>query len=424
MTTSAGIAAEGAAIRRRLPVAALLAANTISLAGNAITALAIPWYVLETTGSAARVGLVGFCAALPAVLAAFFGGAVVDRLGFKRSSIASDLLSGVTVALVPLLHQTVGLPFGGLLGLVFLGALLDAPGVTARQALFPDLVGLAGMRLEGANAAYQTVQRLSQFLGPALAGILIALLGASNVLWLDAATFAVSAGLIAASVPGTRSDPARGADAPGRAQAGSRYLAETLAELRFLWQDRLLRTLAMAVAVTNALDAPLFTVAVPVYARDVFGSATALGLMEAGFGAGAVTGALAFAGVGHRLPRRPAFVAGFALLSLPLWILATAPSLPVAVVANALVGLVAGPINPILMTVRQERVPAAMRGRVFGTFTAIALVAMPAGILLGGLVVERAGFAATIAVIAGGYLLASGAMLLAPVLRDMDRPRS
>ncbi len=175
-------ATKAPATRRRLPVAALLAANTVSLAGNALTAIAIPWFVLETTGSAARVGLVGFSAAVPAVLAAFFGGAIVDRLGFKQSSVVSDLLSGVTVALIPLLHQTVGLPFAGLLGLVFLGALLDAPGVTARQALFPDLVALAGIRLEGANAAYQTVHRLSQLLGPALAGVLIALLGASNVL--------------------------------------------------------------------------------------------------------------------------------------------------------------------------------------------------------------------------------------------------
>ena len=408
-------------IPQRLPVMALLLANTISLAGNALTALAIPWFVLETTGSAARVGLVGFCAALPAVLAAFFGGTVVDRLGFKRSSVAADLLSGLTVALVPLLHQTVGLPFGGLLGLVFLGALLDAPGFTARQALFPDLASLAGLRLERANAAYQTVQRLAQLIGPALAGVLIALLGASNVLWVDAATFAVSAGLIAAGVPGCRAAPMTRPEEASRPRPGRRYLTETLTGLRFLWRDRLLRTLAVAVAVTNALDAPLFAVALPVYALEVFGSATALGLMEAGFGAGAVTGALAFATIGHRLPRRPAFIGGFALLSLPLWVLATAPSLPVAVIASALVGLVAGPINPILMTVRQERVPVALRGRVFGTFTAIALVAMPAGMLLGGVVVERAGFEASIAAIAVGYLLASGAMLLAPALQSMNR---
>ncbi len=238
---------------------------------------------------------------------------------------------------------------------------------------------------------------------------------------MDAATFAISATLIAACVPGLGSDPTTSSAAPGRPRPGSRYLAETLAGLRFLWQDRLLRTLAVAVAVTNALDAPIFAVALPVYARDIFGSATALGLMEAGFGTGAVTGAVAFGTIGHRLPRRLAFVGGFALVSLPLWILATTPSLQVAVAANALVGLVAGPINPILMTVRQERVPAPLRGRVFGTFTAIALVAMPAGMLLGGVVVEHIGFAASMAVIAGGYLLASGAMLLAPALRDMDR---
>ncbi|MBL8127976.1 MAG: MFS transporter, partial [Chloroflexia bacterium] len=107
--------------------------------GNQLTALAIPWFVLATTGSAASAGLVGVAAVLPAVLAAFLGGAVVDRLGPKRTSIVADVLSGVAIALIPLLYVSVGLPFAVLLVLVFLGALLDTPGVTARLALLPEV---------------------------------------------------------------------------------------------------------------------------------------------------------------------------------------------------------------------------------------------------------------------------------------------
>ena len=71
------------------------------------------------------MGLVGFFTALPTVIAAFFGGAIVDRVGHKQMSIVSDVASGVTVALIPLLYGTIGLEFWALLVLVFLSALLD-----------------------------------------------------------------------------------------------------------------------------------------------------------------------------------------------------------------------------------------------------------------------------------------------------------
>ena len=137
----------------RLPRVALLGADAVSLVGNSLTGLAIPWFVLETTGSAARTGLVAFAGLVPTVLAAFFGGALVDRLGFKRTSVAADLASGLSVAAIPLLAHTAGLAFWHLVALTFLGALLDAPEGTARGGLLPDLAAAAAVPLERANAA-------------------------------------------------------------------------------------------------------------------------------------------------------------------------------------------------------------------------------------------------------------------------------
>ncbi len=399
----------------RTPVIALLGPNAVSLAGNVLAALAIPWFVLETTGSAARTGLVGFFTIVPTVLAAFFGGGLVDRLGARRTSILADLLSGVTVALVPLLHQTVGLPFAGLLGLVFLGALFDAPGGTARTVLFPDVVERAGMRLERGNATYQAIQRFSQLLGPVLAGLLIAGFGASNALWVDAASFAVSAGLVAMAVPARVST--------GPAQVRGRYLDEIRAGWSFLRSDRLVRTLVGAIAVTNLLDAAVTAVVLPVYVRDAYGSARALGLVFAAFGAGAVASSLAFGAVGHRLPRRTTFVLAFVAVGLPLWVLVAMPPLAVVVASRVVVGLAAGPINPILMTVLQERVPTELRGRVFGTLTAAVLVAAPAGVILAGYVIEGVGLQAVLAVIAAGYVVTTGSLWFNPAVREMDAPR-
>src|SRR5579863_8070068 len=186
---------------RRLPLYALYAANAISRVGDVLTLLALPWFTLQTTGSLTKTGLVGFCATVAVAFTAFFGGALVDRVGFRRVSVASDLVSAVCVALVPALYFTVGLRFWELLVLVFLSGLGTTPGTTARSALVPDLAELAGARLERVSAATDGVSRIATFFGAPLAGVLIAVIGASNLLWVDAATFAASAALIGALVP-------------------------------------------------------------------------------------------------------------------------------------------------------------------------------------------------------------------------------
>ena len=188
-------------VSQRVPLWTMLAASAVSNVGNVLTLVAIPWFVLQTTGSASKTGLVAAMTALPAVLAGVFGGTIVDRVGFKPMSIAADLASGVSVALIPLLDRTLGIQFWELLLLVFLGALFDAPGSTARQSLLPDLAELAGTSLERANAAFNGIQRSSLLIGPPLAGVLIALFSASNVLWVDAATFAFSALAFALAIP-------------------------------------------------------------------------------------------------------------------------------------------------------------------------------------------------------------------------------
>lgn len=86
-------------------------ANAISLVGNQLALLALPWFVLQTTGSPARVGLTGATEAAGIILSAFFGGALVDRTGFRRSSIIADLAGGAAIALIPLLDLTLGLAF-------------------------------------------------------------------------------------------------------------------------------------------------------------------------------------------------------------------------------------------------------------------------------------------------------------------------
>jgi MFS family permease len=397
--------------RTRLPLAALLTADAISLTGNAMTYVAVPWFVLETTGSATLTGITAALTFLPTVLASFFGGAIVDRLGFRRMSIVSDLLSGATVAAIPLLHVTIGIEFWQLIALVFLGALFDAPGTTARRSLLPDLVALTSTRLERATGIAGAIQRGSLLVGAPAAGVLIGAVGATNVLWLDAATFALSALLVAKAVPVPAARPAT--------ERPSRYLADLLEGVRFIRRDRVVRAVVLTVLLTNFLDAPI-PVVFPVFALEAFGSATELGAMYGVFGGAALAGSLAYSAVGHRFPRRQTFVFSFFLAALPYLALSTIPSLPATLVLMAAWGLAIGPINPVLAAVSYERVPASMRGRVFGVATAGAYLAIPAGAFLGGVVVDAVGVGPTLLGIGVCYLAVTGAGLVNPAFREMD----
>jgi MFS family permease len=399
--------------RSRLPILALFAADTVSLAGNAMALVAIPWFVLEEHGSPGLAGAALFFTFLPTAIAAFLGGAIVDRLGFRTTSVVADVASGASVAVIPLLHVTMGIELWQLFALVFLGALLDAPGGTARRSLLPDVAELAGMRLERATGISQAIQRGSLLVGGPLAGVLIATLDAPTVLWLDAATFAVSAALVAAVVP----RPARAEEPAERAG----YVAELVEGLHFVWHDRLIRAVVLTVLVTNFLDAPL-PILLQVLARETFGSAVDLGLMLGTFGGFALLGSLVFSAIGHRLPRRRTFVLCFFLAAFPYVALAALPSLPVTLVLMAGWGLASGPINPLLATAAYERIPASMRGRVFGATTAGAWMSIPLGALLGGVVVEAIGIAATLLGIGVCYLVVTGYGLVNPAFRELDRP--
>jgi predicted MFS family arabinose efflux permease len=397
--------------RTKLPLVALLAADAISLTGNAMGFVAIPWFVLETTGSPTLTGVVAALTFAPTVIAAFFGGAIVDRLGFRFTSVVADVLSGVTVAAIPLLHVTVGIELWQLLVLVFFGALFDAPGATARRSLLPDLVALSGTRLERATGINGAIQRGSMMVGAPIAGLLVAWLGATNVMWVDAATFAVSALLVARAVP--RVAPHTNGEDPGK------YLADLMVGLRFIGRDPLMRALTITVLITNFLDAP-FPVVFPVFAKEAFGSAVHLGLMIGVFGGCALLSSLAFSAIGHRLPRRQTFVFSFLLAALPWLGFSLLPSLPVTLALMAVWGLAAGPLNPVLATVAYERVPPHLRGRVLGATFAGAYLAIPAGAVLGGVVIEQIGVGATLFAIGACYLAVTAAGVFNPTLRAMD----
>ena len=399
--------------RDRRSLITLLSAGFISQTGNQMLHLAIPWFVLQTTGSVAKTGLTAFFSLLPVVLAGFFGGPLVDRLGLKRTSITADLASGAAVAAIPLLHATVGLDFWQLLILVFVGALLDSPGTTARMSLLPHVAERAGTTLDRATSLHDAVNRASWLAGPPIAGGLIATIGAQNVLWVDAASFLVSALLVWTGVPDERQETEVPDDLP--------YLQSLREGIRFVLKDRLLMVVILTVTVTNILDAIISFVLLPAYFNRIADSAVGFGLTVGAFGAGALLGALAYGAVGSRFSRRWVFIVAFLMVSVRAFPYLAIPPLPILIGWMLLSGLGSGPLNPILSSAELAKTPPHMRGRVVGAITAIAWGAMPLGVLAGGYLVETIQVRPALAVVGGIYVLTTLSLIFNPGVRDLDR---
>ncbi len=406
----------------RLPLIGLLAGHTVSLTGNVLTLIALPLYVLAETGSATATGVAGFVATLPVVIGGPLGGVLVDRFGYRRSSVAADLVSAVTIGAVPVLDRTFGLPLWLLLALVFVSGLLDTPGQTARSALVPDVANAAGIPLERAVGWFEATDRAARLMGALLAGFLVAAFGALPVLAIDAGTFVISSTLVAFLVP-RQFDLESRSHQEGMDDSAPRSYWRQLAEgFQFIAREPLLRAVVLLVVVTNLFDAAKFTVLQPVYAQRELGGALALGLLVAGMGAGALLGSLVFSAVGHRLPRRRTFVIAFALAGAPPYF-AMAAGMPLSalLVVSVLSGFAAGAINPIIGTIELERVPAGMRARVFGLIGAGCWAAMPLGALIAGVSVERIGMTPTLVAVGAAYLVVTLMPLLGGPWRQMDR---
>ncbi|WP_137989083.1 MFS transporter [Streptomyces vilmorinianum] len=402
----------------RAPLASVLAANAISVTGNSLTLIGVPWFALDTTGSPGKAGLVAFCAAAPVVVSAIAGGPVIDRIGRRRVSVVSDVVCALALAAIPLLHRAGVLEFWMLCALMAVTGLFHAPGETARHVLVPDLARRAGTPLPRAASLYDAVSRGARMAGAALAGVLVALVGADTVLYVDAVTFGLSALLVLAGLRRLHAaDPVRGAEPLSLAG----YRADLREGYAFVFRTRLLLATMVMVMITNGLSQSWSAVLLPVHAREELGGPAAQGLLHAVFGGCALAGALLYGAVGHRFPRRAVFTAGFLLCGAPPYVVAalTGTVAPL-LVTMAAAGFGAGVLNPILTTVFYETVPEKLRSRVGGASTAGVLLATPIGGLAAGFLVERAGLTATLLTLGGVYFLATLAPVVFPSWRGMD----
>ncbi|MFJ7095878.1 MFS transporter [Streptomyces mirabilis] len=392
----------------------MLASTSVSLIGTRVSLVALPWFVLVTSGSAARTGLIAFCELLPFVVGKALSGPLIDRLGPRTFSICSDAGSAALVGMVPLLHHLNKLSFGALLALVAAIGLARSGADTAKRTLMPDIAATAGLPLGRAVGLHGTLDRIAATAGSALAGGLIAATGPMVGLVVDAASFAVAAALTLTTAP-----------RPARAAERGNYLAQLREGATCLSQDRLLRSIVLIVAVTNLLDTMPGALLIPVWAKNSGAGPMAIGLVGTALGGAAILGAACATVWVHRLPQRPTLLWAFSIAGAPRFlILALDVPLWCVLCVYAVSGFAKGFVNPILNTAILERTPKHLLGRVGALISAVADAGLPLGGMLAGLGVSVLGLAPTLLVTAGAYAATTAVAGVSRGWREFTRDRT
>lgn len=398
--------------RRFAPLTLLGVATLLSATGNGIVVVALPWLVLEQTGRATDAAIVAGAATVPLLLASLLTGTVVDRFGRRRTALVSDALSALSVAAIPVLAATVGLSVPLLAALAALGAVFDPAGISARESMLPAATRAAGWSLDRANSLYEANYNLAYLIGPGVGGVLIAAVGPENTLWVTSACFVLSL----VTVAFLRLEHA---GRPDRSTRPASLWAGTLEGLRFVWRDRLLRTLALVDMVIVALFLPIESVLLPTYFTGLDAPAR-LGWVMMSLSVGGLVGALAYGAFASRLRRRTLMLVAVTVLGAATIGMAFLPPLGVLVLLGILIGLAYGPVGPIANWAMQTRSPEHMRGRVVGVMTSTAYAAGPAGILVAGPLIDATGVRTTFFALALPMVGVAAVCFALPVLRELD----
>jgi H+ antiporter protein len=401
---------------KRGPLFTIFFAALMAGAGNGITIVAFPWLVLQRNGSALDASIVAMAGTIPLLVATLIAGAAVDYLGRKRVSMISDALSALSVAAVPVLVLTFGVHVVNvavLAGLAALGALFDPAGMTARETMLPEAAARAGWTLDRANSVYEAVFNLSYIVGPGIGGLMIAALGGVNTMWVTAGAFVLS--ILAISTLRLE-----GAGTPNRNALPEGVWAGVVEGLRFVWNNKVLRTLAIVDLAATGLYMPMESVLFPKYFTDRNEPAQ-LGWALMALSVGGLVGALSYAVLSKYSKRRTVMLTAVLTLGVAMTIIAFLPPLPLILVLCAIVGFVYGPIAPIYNYVMQTRAPQHLRGRVVGVMGSLAYAAGPLGLVLAGPLADAAGLHATFLALSLPMLVLGVVAVFLSGLRELDR---
>lgn len=400
----------------------------ISLLGDQFYIVALPWLVLQLTGDALATGTVLALAGVPRAVFMLLGGAVTDRLSARSVMLASNVLRLVLVTFLAVLVLTNSIALWMLYVFALIFGLVDAFFFPASSAIIPQIVQLDD--LQAANSLYQATAQLSYFLGPVIAGAMIALLGsgaraAGGEAMPDlrgiGVSFAVDAVSFLASAITLWLLHLERREAQPSARERQNFWLDIREGLLFSWKDPALRITLLLVAVINLFANGLIVVGIPVLARERFPEgALAFGVIMSAWGGGALLGTITAGTVPKPSPRwlGPTAVGMAGVVGLGLALFGLVPTTALAAVIAVAMGTANGYRLILIVSWLQRRTPRAMLGR---TMSLVAFAAVGLGPVSSALAGALLSVGVTALFLGAGGLLVVASMLAAmhPAIRAM-----
>jgi MFS family permease len=379
-----------------LPYLLVELSNITSVISGSMVFIALPWLALEITGSAASAGALVALTSIPGI---FFGpilGTLIDRIGRRISGFISEVLTALTILLIPIVHNSIEISFALLVLLALGRAIVSPASSTARKSIIPDVAGPSGLSLERANSIHEAVFATGFAIGPAVAALFIGLIGPFDVFYVVAFFSAMSA--IALFLVRTKESRGDGVSETGSLLQdtilGAKTILKTPAVLLGLG---FVMTLAMVYLPTEMVVLPAHF--------NALDYAEGLGLLISTMAGASVVGALLFEKLQKMFKYSTILKFGFIGLGSSVLLMSFLPPFWVLLILGAVLGFSWGPLMPMLNTVIQRVIPENMRGRVFGIEMTIwgagpTLTAVAVGIAVDGVGVQPVYFFLAVIVLA------------------------
>jgi MFS family permease len=359
-----------------LALAALFAS-----AGNSAVHIAIPWLVLETTGSSANAGVVLGISGFSVIFSAPLIGGLIAILGARPVSIWADIISAGSVMLFPIVGSLFGLNLASLLIIAIVGAIFDPAGATARKSLIQAVAERDGLSLIKFNGTYEAAATIGTVLGPTGAAVAISIVGINTTFYLIAIVFILASCLaffIPVATTFTKSDE--------RFSFGN-VVKETRIGMNALWRDKPLMSLVGLYTLLTAIYMPVESIVLSRYFRDLNEPQT-FGFVLSAMSVGVVIGALQFHRAVKIFSPGNMVIISMTLIGAVVCAMAFLPNAIIFIGLGLALGLAFGPVSPMSNYLVQQRMPQHLHGPVFGTQFSLMYLATPAGTLALGLIVQ------------------------------------
>src|SRR5215470_13111099 len=357
-----------------------------------MTFVALPFFVLVTTGSTAKMGWVLAAEMLPIAIFGIPAGTVIAKLGAKKTMLISDAARGPLMLVIPVLHSTGHLSFAALLATTFAIGIFAAPYFASSRLIVPEVAGEDEQAVASVNAVLSGANQITQLAGPVLAGVIISLTTPATVLVVDGCSYIFSFLVILVVVRAGK-----------RVEAAAQQKG-VFSGLKFLLGDSLLGPMMIAACVINfvAQGIVLGVQAIDYFRYDASGHV--VGFLFAGFGVGALAGAIVAQQLAQKVPLLKLAAIAIVAMPLPLFFLSPTTPWPVAALIIAAFAFFTPLVNAPVIGILTIRTPAELRPKVMTAVMTVATLAGPLGFITAGYLLRH--------VQLGSYFIGLPALLL------------